>query len=171
MSRGRNPLHRFLIQPSLGQRPTGGAPRQRRPHPRCVVLGVAVSPVLHQHRPILHLPTHWPWPHHWLALRHNTIRHSLPPRQRASTTRRTARPERTGQLDRPVARLSRPYPVDQDEPGPPSLNDSRRWTGAKCRLRDLLRARTISGRSVGGRRSERGDVIDCGIHRDMKWLG
>jgi hypothetical protein len=32
-----------------------------------------------QHRPILHLPTHWPWSKPWLALWHNTIGHSPPP--------------------------------------------------------------------------------------------
>ncbi|MDT5075227.1 MAG: hypothetical protein QOF31_3521 [Mycobacterium sp.] len=31
-----------------------------------------------QHRPILHLPAHWPWSRHWLALWHNTIGHSPP---------------------------------------------------------------------------------------------
>jgi hypothetical protein len=31
-----------------------------------------------QHRPILHLPTHWPWSKHWLALWDNTIGHSPP---------------------------------------------------------------------------------------------
>jgi hypothetical protein len=31
-----------------------------------------------QRRPILHLPTHWPWSKHWLALWHNTIGHSPP---------------------------------------------------------------------------------------------
>ncbi len=31
-----------------------------------------------QRRPILHLPTHWPWSHHWLALWHNTIGYSQP---------------------------------------------------------------------------------------------
>jgi Transposase DDE domain group 1 len=31
-----------------------------------------------QHRPVLHLPTHWPWSTHWLALWHNTIGHSPP---------------------------------------------------------------------------------------------
>jgi DDE family transposase len=31
-----------------------------------------------QHRPILHLPTHWPWSKHWLGLWHNTIGHSPP---------------------------------------------------------------------------------------------
>jgi hypothetical protein len=29
-----------------------------------------------QHRPILHLSTHWPWSEHWLALWHNTIGYS-----------------------------------------------------------------------------------------------
>jgi hypothetical protein len=31
-----------------------------------------------QHRPILHLPTHWPWSKSWLALWHSTIGHSPP---------------------------------------------------------------------------------------------
>ncbi len=31
-----------------------------------------------QRRPILHLPTHWPWSKHWLALWHNTIGRSPP---------------------------------------------------------------------------------------------
>jgi hypothetical protein len=31
-----------------------------------------------QRRPILHLPTHWPWSTHWLALWHNTIGYSPP---------------------------------------------------------------------------------------------
>jgi len=32
-----------------------------------------------QRRPILHLPTHWPWMGHWLALWRNTIGYSPPP--------------------------------------------------------------------------------------------
>jgi hypothetical protein len=32
-----------------------------------------------QRRPILHLPTHWPWSKAWLALWHNTIGYSPPP--------------------------------------------------------------------------------------------
>jgi Transposase DDE domain group 1 len=31
-----------------------------------------------QRRPILHLPNHWPWSRHWLALWHNTIGYSPP---------------------------------------------------------------------------------------------
>jgi hypothetical protein len=31
-----------------------------------------------QHRPILHLPTHWPWSKTWIALWHNTIGYSPP---------------------------------------------------------------------------------------------
>ena len=31
-----------------------------------------------QRRPILHLPSHWPWSRSWLALWHNTIGHSPP---------------------------------------------------------------------------------------------
>ena len=47
----RNRLHRFRIHPGPDHRPTGGAPGQGRPLPRRAVPGVAVSPVLHQHRP------------------------------------------------------------------------------------------------------------------------
>ena len=32
-----------------------------------------------QRRPILHLPTHWPWTDHWLTLWRNTIGYSPPP--------------------------------------------------------------------------------------------
>ncbi len=31
-----------------------------------------------QRRPVLHLPTHWPWSKAWLALWHNTIGYSPP---------------------------------------------------------------------------------------------
>jgi hypothetical protein len=31
-----------------------------------------------QRRPLLHLPSHWPWSDHWLALWRNTIGHSPP---------------------------------------------------------------------------------------------
>lgn len=31
-----------------------------------------------QRRPVLHLPSHWPWADHWLALWRNTIGHSPP---------------------------------------------------------------------------------------------
>ena len=42
-----------------------------------------------QRRPILHLPTHWPWSKAWLALWHNTIGHSPPHTRNHLTTRRT----------------------------------------------------------------------------------
>ena len=31
-----------------------------------------------QRRPVLHLPSHWPWAHDWLALWRNTIGYSPP---------------------------------------------------------------------------------------------
>lgn len=43
-----------------------------------------------QRRPILHLPTHWPWSDHWLALWRNTIGYSPPP----SATNLTTPPNR-----------------------------------------------------------------------------
>ena len=41
----------FASTPDRDHRPTGGAPGQGRPLPRRAVPGLAVSPVLHQHRP------------------------------------------------------------------------------------------------------------------------
>ena len=34
-----------------------------------------------QRRPVLHLPSHWPWAHTWIALWHNTITNQRPPPQ------------------------------------------------------------------------------------------
>jgi Transposase DDE domain group 1 len=42
------------------------------------IVNVAARLARPQHRPILHLPTHWPWSKHWLALWHNTIGYSPP---------------------------------------------------------------------------------------------
>jgi hypothetical protein len=38
-----------------------------------------------QRRPILHLPSHWPWAQHWSALWHNTIGAQRPPPRVATT--------------------------------------------------------------------------------------
>jgi len=43
------------------------------------IVNVAARLARPQHRPILHLPTHWPWSKHWLALWRNTIGYSPPP--------------------------------------------------------------------------------------------
>ena len=42
------------------------------------IVNVAARLARPQRRPILHLPTHWPWFEHWLALWHNTIGYSPP---------------------------------------------------------------------------------------------
>jgi hypothetical protein len=42
------------------------------------IINVAARLARPQHRPILHLPTHWPWSKAWLALWHNTIGYSPP---------------------------------------------------------------------------------------------
>ena len=42
------------------------------------ILNVPARLARPQHRPVLHLPTHWPWSKHWLALWHNTIGYSPP---------------------------------------------------------------------------------------------
>jgi hypothetical protein len=42
------------------------------------IVNVAARLARPQHRPILHLPTHWPWSKAWLALWHNTIGYSPP---------------------------------------------------------------------------------------------
>jgi Transposase DDE domain group 1 len=45
---------------------------------RRTIINVPARLTRPQHRPILHLPTHWPWSKHWLALWHNTIGYSPP---------------------------------------------------------------------------------------------
>ena len=42
------------------------------------IINVAARLTRPQRRPMLHLPTHWPWSQHWLALWHNTIGYSPP---------------------------------------------------------------------------------------------
>jgi len=42
------------------------------------IINVAARLSRPQRRPMLHLPTHWPWSTHWLALWHNTIGYSPP---------------------------------------------------------------------------------------------
>jgi hypothetical protein len=42
------------------------------------IINVAARLSRPQRRPILHLPTHWPWSTHWLQLWHNTIGYSPP---------------------------------------------------------------------------------------------
>jgi Transposase DDE domain group 1 len=42
------------------------------------IINIPARLVRPQRRPILHLPTHWPWSKAWLALWHNTIGHSPP---------------------------------------------------------------------------------------------
>jgi hypothetical protein len=46
---------------------------------RRTIVNVAARLARPQHRPILHLPTHWPWSKNWLALWRNTIGYSPPP--------------------------------------------------------------------------------------------
>jgi hypothetical protein len=45
---------------------------------RRTIVNVAARLTRPQHRPVLHLPTHWPWSKHWLALWRNTIGYSPP---------------------------------------------------------------------------------------------
>jgi hypothetical protein len=42
------------------------------------IINVAARLSRPQRRPMLHLPTHWPWSTHWLQLWHNTIGYSPP---------------------------------------------------------------------------------------------
>ena len=58
----RNRLHRFCIHPGPDHRPTHRAARQGRPLRRCVVPGLAIPPVLHQHRPPHRRGRHHPPP-------------------------------------------------------------------------------------------------------------
>jgi len=42
------------------------------------IVNVPARLVRPQRRPVLHLPRHWPWSHHWLALWRNTVGYSPP---------------------------------------------------------------------------------------------
>ena len=42
------------------------------------IVNIAARLTRPQRRPVLHLPSHWPWAQAWLALWHNTIGHSPP---------------------------------------------------------------------------------------------
>ena len=42
------------------------------------IVNVAARLARPQRRPVLHLPSHWPWTDHWLALWRNTIGYSPP---------------------------------------------------------------------------------------------
>ena len=74
-----------------------------------------------QRRPILHLPTHWPWSKAWLALWHNTIGYSPPIPATAMTTRRKARPEQTGKAGQ-TSRCHAPLNDNQDHKKSVRLN-------------------------------------------------
>ena len=45
---------------------------------RCRIVNVPARLARPQRRPVLHLPSHWPWSKAWLALWHNTIGYSPP---------------------------------------------------------------------------------------------
>jgi hypothetical protein len=44
----------------------------------CKIINIPARLARPQRRPVLHLPTHWPWSKAWLALWHNTIGYSSP---------------------------------------------------------------------------------------------
>jgi hypothetical protein len=68
-----------------------------------------------QRRTLLHLPAHWPWAQHWLAVWRNTIGYSPPPPATPDhhlPNRPVTNPRE--RLGRPAA-PPRPYPHDQDQ--------------------------------------------------------
>src|SRR4029079_505750 len=71
-----------------------------------------------QRRPILHLPSHWPWIDHWLTLWRNTMGSSPP------TTATLCPPRRTG-----TTGAHRKSWADQQPP--PAHNDRPRGTTLK----------------------------------------
>jgi hypothetical protein len=56
----------------------GGHTRARGATLRRRIINVPARLARPQHRPVLHLPAHWPWSKDWLGLWHNTIGHSPP---------------------------------------------------------------------------------------------
>ncbi len=85
-------------QPAARRRRPGRRPprRARGSTLRRKIVNIPARLARPQRRPILHLPTHWPWAKAWLPLWHNTIGHSPPLPATRLTTRRKARPEHTG---------------------------------------------------------------------------
>ena len=91
-----------------------------------------------QRRPVLHLPRHWPWTHHWLTLWRNTIGTAHRAHRDPLTTRRKARPEthRKSWADQQT-----PCPPPETATTPPTQTSptAHRWIKAKrntVQLRD-----------------------------------
>ena len=138
------PYTRLRVHPRCDHRPAGGAPGQGRPLPRRAVPGVALSPVLHQHRPAGRAGRHHPPParHHRDRVRRfdrrtagaptlGSLRRQLPPGScvRRSPTTCCALPafwpetSTPGHADRRYAAGSSP-----SRPGWPARNADRSCT-------------------------------------------
>ena len=90
------------------------ARRHARGHPAAQIVNIPARLARPQRRPVLHLPSHWPWQNAWLQLWRNTIGHS-PPRPAIHPDHPAERPNRIRQerLGRP-AETSRPQTNNQD---------------------------------------------------------
>ena len=82
-----------------------------------------------QHRPILHLPTYWPWSKAWLALWHNTIGYSPP--LPGHLTNRRHRPDRSAQESWTDQPLPHAAPRTIRSTIPHQVTTAHRWIEAK----------------------------------------
>ena len=109
-----------------------------------------------QRRPVLHLPQHWPWTRHWLAIWHGVFprpsghpRPPDPPDRRTGTTRKTDR-GKAGQTSGPITPspggIERP--VDQSSP-PGNSTDPGLGVGS---MSGLIGAVVVMWRGGGLRR-------------------
>ena len=130
----RDSLHCFRFHSTLGHRPVDRASRQRRPLPRCVVPGVALSPIFHRlRRSAPPRPTSHPPPprHHRNRLRRPDRRtpgaHALRPLRRqlgldplcGHRTQPAARHRRDRRQPPRRRPWRHPAPHDRQHPGPP----------------------------------------------------
>ena len=94
------------------------------------IVTVAARLARPQRRPILHLPTHWPWSKQWLALWRNTIGYS-PTTIRASLIHPPKGPTGTQQakLGRPAATTC-PQPRQSRSTHASTFSQARRWIKA-----------------------------------------
>ena len=91
------------------------------------IVNVAARLARRKRRPVLHLPSHWPWSHHWLALWPNTIGFSPP--TKAITSSSAARPETT-----PQEKLGRPADTCCPIPAASGISAAAHLSGVNTRI-------------------------------------
>src|SRR4051794_40123873 len=127
----RSALHRLRCHQGPDHRPTGGAPRQRRPLPRRAVPGLALPPLLHQLDPAHRAGRHRPPPprDHRNRVRRPDRRTPGPPALRALRRQLRLGPVRRDRAQpaphRRHPRRPTPHPRPRRHPAPPTHRRAR----------------------------------------------